>query len=116
MSSNDKINLPIVSDNETTDKESTSVFSNDSIEDCILIERTIRDVIYEVTGNDNIDADMLLVGKDISIHPAFFIYIFDILEKKLKLPVFSIFRDFSYEVMTIRNLVTAFTKLGSIVY
>ena len=75
------------------------------------IETAIRDAIEDVTGKSTIEKDTNLVYKGSGIAPVNFLYIFDIVEKKLCLSVFDIFKTHSYQVMTIENLVEAIYRL-----
>jgi hypothetical protein len=75
------------------------------------IEKTIREAIKNVTGITALDEDDSLLDRELNILPANFLYIFDILEEKLKLPVHDIFIDHTYEVMTVKNLTNALLVL-----
>lgn len=75
------------------------------------IEASIRKAIAQVVNITDIDGDIYLVSRDLGIFPADFIYIFDIIENDVGLPVYSIFEGNNYEVMTINNLVRAIYEL-----
>ena len=72
---------------------------------------TIREAIRDVTGLTELDESMSLIGKDLKILPSSFLYIFNILEKKLNLDVHCVFQTCSFQVMTIGNLADAFFNL-----
>ncbi|SHH84864.1 hypothetical protein SAMN02745823_01176 [Sporobacter termitidis DSM 10068] len=76
-----------------------------------VIENTIRDAVKDVTGITNLEKDASLIDRELAIIPACFLYIFDILEKKLELPVYNIFKDHTFEVMTVENLTNALFEL-----
>ena len=44
--------------------------------------------------------------------PVNFLYIFEILKNELELPVYKIFENHTYQVMTIDNLANAFMELA----
>lgn len=75
------------------------------------IIQSIRYAIYKVTGLTNIDKNRSLIDKETKIAPVNFLYIFDILENELQLPVCKIFEDNTYEVMCIENLANAIYKI-----
>ena len=75
------------------------------------IEKTIRETIKTVTNADELDSYVSLVDRSIDIIPADFLYIFSILEEKLQLPTSDIFKDCTYEVMTISGLTDALSDL-----
>lgn len=75
------------------------------------IEQIIQSTISSVSGNIVVRLDDSLIDKDSPIIPADFLYIFDILEKKLKVPACTIFERNSCNVMTLSNLTTALYEL-----
>ena len=75
------------------------------------IEEAIKETIKEVTGISDLDKDSNLVYLEIGIAPASFLYIFDILAKKLKIDIYEILKTRTYEVMTINNLAKALYEL-----
>ena len=75
------------------------------------IEKTIRDAVCEVTGKKDFSSSDSLIDKDMGIMPVDFLYIFDILEKVLKLPVCKIFENNGYDVMCVKNLTDAICSL-----
>lgn len=74
------------------------------------IRQVVEIAVKEVTGKP-FNTDKSLIDRDSGIMPANFLYIFEILEEKLNLPVCSIFETNSYEVMTIDNLSKAIFTL-----
>ena len=75
------------------------------------IELCIRDTIVKVTGVTELLGEDSLIDKNVGIMPVNFLYIFDILEKQLELPICNIFKTNSYDVMCINNLTDAIYKL-----
>jgi len=52
-----------------------------------------------------------LMSRDLGIIPVDFLYIFDILERALQIPVHRVFVQAKYEVMTVAHLADAFCEL-----
>lgn len=75
------------------------------------IEKTIQEAVMNVTGIEVFEKDTSLIDKKLNIIPANILYIFDILEKKLQLPVHDIFINHTFEVMTVENLADALFQL-----
>ena len=75
------------------------------------IEKTIRDAVCEVTDKKDFSSSDSLIDKDMGIMPVDFLYIFDILEKELNLPVCKIFENNGYDVMCVNNLTDAIYSL-----
>ena len=76
------------------------------------IKVIIRNAIIQVTGLDNLDGKTSLISKELGIMPVNFLYIFEILKNELELPVYKIFDNHTYQVMTIDNLANAFMELA----
>ena len=76
------------------------------------IKVIIRNAIIQVTGLDNLDGKTSLISKEMGIMPVNFLYIFEILKNELELPVYKIFENHTYQVMTIDNLANAFMELA----
>lgn len=76
-----------------------------------FIEQAIREAVYKVTGIKDLEKDRSLIDRDMNIMPANFLYIFEILEEELRLPVCQIFIGNSYEVMCVENLTNAIYSL-----
>jgi hypothetical protein len=76
-----------------------------------VIESSVREAVKMVTGIDNLNLDSCLVDRDMGIYPVDIIYIFEILEDQLKLPINEIFETNNAEVMIIRNLVNTLFAL-----
>ncbi len=76
-----------------------------------IMVNTILAAVEEVTGILDLENDTSLIDRDLAIMPACFLYIFDMLEKRLQLPVYDIFIDNTFEVMTVENLSNALLKL-----
>lgn len=71
----------------------------------------IKNTILEVTGVRIVsDTDNLLDTK-YDINPAEYLYVFDVLEKKLQLPVTDIFKDSDYTIMQPDHLCKAFADM-----
>ena len=75
------------------------------------IEKSIRDAVCEVTGKKDFGSLDSLIDKDSGIMPVNFLYIFDILEKELNLPVCKVFENNGYDVMCVKNLTDAIYSL-----
>lgn len=75
------------------------------------VEKIVREVVMNVTGINKLENYDSLVGKDLNINPADFLYIFDILEKQFQLPVHDIFISHTFEVMTIGNMTDVLFEL-----
>lgn len=78
-----------------------------------LIEQVVSEAIEQVAGINITDKENSLIGKNSEIMAVNFLYIFDIIEKQLQLPVCKVFENNSYEVMSIRNLSKAIYMLQS---
>jgi len=78
-----------------------------------FVEKRIREALKDVIGITDIDSDANLLDTEQNINPVDFIYIFDMLEKNLNLPVHDIFSSRTFDVMTVENLTNAFLKLDS---
>ena len=76
------------------------------------IKVIIRNAIIQVTGLDNLHVNTRLISKEFRIMPENFLYIFEILKNELELPVYKIFENHTYQVMTIDNLANAFMELA----
>jgi len=68
------------------------------------LEKAIRKAIEEVTGITDLEDDDNLMSRKLRIQPSAFLYIFDILEKELELPVYEVFKHNTYENMTLCGL------------
>ena len=77
------------------------------------IEVMVREVVKDVTGVETRSPDASLIDRETGIIPADFLYIFDQLEQKLRAPVCGIFEEYTYEVMTVRNLADALYDLAA---
>lgn len=71
----------------------------------------IREVVFEVTGNKVESDEISLLDTSLNINPADFLYIFDLLEKELKVPAVDILKDHDYTVMRIDNMSEALLAL-----
>ena len=76
------------------------------------IEGMVRNAVKDVTGIEIKSSDTSLIDRETGIIPADFLYIFDQLEQKLQAPVCGIFAEYTYEVMTVKNLVDALYGFG----
>lgn len=77
----------------------------------LIIKDEILKAVKEVTGISCADEDANLIDREIGIIPADFIYIFDLLEKRLQIPVHNIFTSRTFDVMTVNNLSNALLEL-----
>lgn len=75
------------------------------------IMELIRKVVFEVTRNKVESDEMSLLDTSLSITPADFLYIFDLLEKELGVPAVEILKDHNYTVMKIGNMSEALLGL-----
>jgi len=75
------------------------------------VEKAIRDTIEAVTGKSDLESDASLIDREMGIHPATFLYIFDKLEKDLQLDVCDVLRTQTFQVMTIGKLTDAIHSL-----
>ena len=73
----------------------------------VFIEKVICDTIRDVSGIEHLEKDASLIGRDSGISPVDFLYIFDLLEKQLQMPVSDIFINYTFEVVTVNNLAAA---------
>jgi hypothetical protein len=80
----------------------------DSRED---IEKAIREAVGDVTGITGLDDDANLTDTALGIAPANFLYIFDILERRLQVPAHDVLKTSGYQVMGIKNLTDALYEL-----
>ena len=78
-----------------------------------MIEDIIRDAVKNVTGITALERDTNLIDQELKIIPVDFLYIFDILEKKLQVPAHNIFIDHTFEVMSVAKLADALFELGT---
>lgn len=73
------------------------------------IKKYIIDIVKEVTQQE-IENENLLDSR-LAIHPVDFLYIFDLLEKELKLPVIKVMEASDYNIMQIDRLCDAIWNL-----
>ena len=78
------------------------------------IMELIRKVVFEVTGKKVESKEISLLDTRLGINPADFLYIFDLLEKELGIPVVEILKDHNYTVMKIDNMCEALLGLVEI--
>lgn len=78
------------------------------------IRKIIVDAIENIAGVRIKDFSVSLISKDVDINPADFLYIFQLLEKKLSLPVYQVFEEYTYDVMSIENLSNALYELEKV--
>ena len=76
------------------------------------ITEAIWKTIESVTSYSYRDEDLCLVDRGINIPPVDFLYIFEQLEIELELPIHCILATSTYEIMTVRNLVTAIFNMA----
>jgi len=77
------------------------------------IEKAIFDAVENVTDITQLNKDTSLISRELGIVPVDFLYVFDILQQRLQLSVYEIFRNHTYEVMTVGNLIDALFDLAS---
>ena len=76
------------------------------------IETAIIDGVKEVSGGYRVtDKDMHLLDDSIPMPIVNYLYVFDMLEKKLDLPVVKVLETNDYTVFTVRNLACEICKL-----
>lgn len=71
----------------------------------------IRETVYEVTKVRVDEQESNLLDTRFHIHPADFLYIFDLLEKKLKIPAVNILIGRNYTIMRIDHMSEALIGL-----
>ncbi len=71
----------------------------------------IKKTVYEVTNVKVEDEKMNLLDNRLNIRPADFLYIFDLLEKKLHVPAADILRDHDHTIMEVGAMGDALLKL-----
>lgn len=71
----------------------------------------IKGAVYEVTNVEIEDEKMNLLDNRLNIHPADFLYIFDLLEKELHIPVADILRDHDHTIMEVGAMGDALLKM-----
>jgi len=76
-------------------------------------EQLIRTTIEKYTGVQINDPDTNLLCPEYNINPAYFMYVFNELEKELGSSVYKVFEIYGKEVMTVRNLCNAISKTNS---
>lgn len=76
------------------------------------IASLVRMTVKEVTGRENLNDGISLLDIEMNIPPTDILYIFDILESRLELPVHLIFMNKNYDVFTIDNLSNALFELA----
>lgn len=77
---------------------------------CELVS-VIKKIVYEVTNIIIEDEKTNLLDNKLDIHPADFLYIFDLLEKELQVPVTNILRVNDFTVMRVDNMGNEILKL-----
>ena len=76
------------------------------------IEAAIIEAVKEVSGGYQVtDKDIHLLDDSIPMPIVNYLYVFDILEKKLDLPVVKVLETNDYTVFTVRNLAREISKL-----
>ena len=76
------------------------------------IEAAIIEAVKEVSGGYQVtDKDMHLLDDSIPMPIVNYLYVFDMLEKKLDLPVVKVLEANDYTVFTVRNLAREISKL-----
>jgi hypothetical protein len=76
------------------------------------IKACIKKAIKDTVGSEPSRDDIILLDDKLNIPPAGFLYIFDILERQLRLPVCEVFTNHSFNVMSINNLSDAIYEIG----
>jgi len=75
------------------------------------IEQLLVSIIKDICEINVDDKDLNLLSDEADITMADFLYVFDILEKQLDLPVVSILEHNDYTVFTVRNIASEIYKL-----
>lgn len=75
------------------------------------IVEIIKETVYKVTQIKIDDENTSLLDTRLRIYPADFLYIFELLEKKLNVPAADILRTHPYSVMEIDKLSDALLEL-----
>lgn len=73
--------------------------------------KIIKEVVHEVTGIRTAADEENLLSTELDILPADFLYIFDLLEKKLGVPAVDVLKETDYQVMRIDYLSKALLEL-----
>ena len=81
-------------------------YTREEIRECVI------DVMKEVTLCEIKDGS--LIDKNLGIHPADFLYIFEILEDKLKVPIVEILMNSDYTVMQLDKFCNALWELQKV--
>ena len=76
-----------------------------------MIYHLILDTVWEVCGVRIESETENLLDRKFGIYPADFLYIFDLLEKKLQVPAVDVLKDSEYTVMEAGRLSDALWKL-----
>lgn len=75
------------------------------------VVKLIQKTVFEVTQIKLDSEDISLLDTSLGIYPADFLYIFDLLEKELKVPATDVFKSHSYDVMVVDKLSDALLEL-----
>lgn len=75
------------------------------------IAHMLHAAVKDVTGLTILSDDDSLISSQYGIHPANFLYIFDILEKQLGIPTADVFKNSHYSIMTVSHLSSAFYEM-----
>lgn len=75
------------------------------------IRNLIRKIVFDVTKVHVESENTSLLDTRLKIHPADFLYIFDLLEKELHIPVVNIFIDQDYTIMRVDRMSEAILGL-----
>jgi hypothetical protein len=75
------------------------------------IKAYIKKAVKDTIGSEPLDGDASLLGAGLNIPPAGFLYIFDILEQQLRLPICDVFTNHSFDVMSVDNLTDAIYEM-----
>ena len=71
----------------------------------------IKQTVYEVTNVKVEDENMNLLDNRLAIQPADFLYIFDLLEKELHVPVSDLLKNYDHTVMEVGAMSDALSEL-----
>ena len=80
------------------------------------VERIIKQVVMDVTSLTGLEESTNLLDRELSIFPADFLYIFDLLERELQVDVYSILRNNTYRMMTVGVMADELYRICKIKY
>jgi len=79
------------------------------------VQSAVKNALKRVTGIEILSERENLLKAEVGIAPAKFLYVFDELQEGLQLPVYEIFKNQTFVVMSVENLSTALFELQAII-